>query len=67
VFSVEDGLFKNSHAKVIGGILSSTFLTLVLPPVLYVWFERERCSPAGGDAAKFERESSFPASPSAQS
>jgi len=33
---------------VIGGILSSTFLTLVLLPVLYVWFERERCpAPAG--------------------
>ncbi len=29
---------------VIGGILSSTFLTLVLLPVLYVWFERERCA-----------------------
>lgn len=28
---------------VIGGILSSTFLTLVLLPVLYVWVERERC------------------------
>jgi len=28
---------------VIGGILSSTFLTLVLLPVLYRWFERERC------------------------
>jgi cobalt-zinc-cadmium resistance protein CzcA len=27
---------------VIGGILSSTFLTLVLLPVLYVWFERDR-------------------------
>jgi cobalt-zinc-cadmium resistance protein CzcA len=27
---------------VIGGILSSTFLTLVLLPVLYVWFEAER-------------------------
>jgi cobalt-zinc-cadmium resistance protein CzcA len=27
---------------VIGGILSSTFLTLVLLPVLYVWFEREK-------------------------
>ncbi len=27
---------------VIGGILSSTFLTLVLLPVLYGWFERER-------------------------
>jgi cobalt-zinc-cadmium resistance protein CzcA len=29
---------------VIGGILSSTFLTLVLLPVLYAWFERERCA-----------------------
>lgn len=28
---------------VIGGILSSTFLTLVLLPVLYVKFEREEC------------------------
>jgi cobalt-zinc-cadmium resistance protein CzcA len=27
---------------VIGGILSSTFLTLVLLPVLYRWFERDR-------------------------
>jgi cobalt-zinc-cadmium resistance protein CzcA len=27
---------------VIGGILSSTFLTLVLLPVLYAWFEREK-------------------------
>jgi len=27
---------------VIGGILSSTFLTLVLLPVLYAWFERKR-------------------------
>jgi hypothetical protein len=26
---------------VIGGILSSTFLTLVLLPVLYAWFEPE--------------------------
>ena len=25
---------------VIGGILSSTFLTLVLLPVLYAWFEK---------------------------
>jgi cobalt-zinc-cadmium resistance protein CzcA len=31
---------------VIGGILSSTFLTLVLLPVLYLWFEREKCPPA---------------------
>jgi hypothetical protein len=27
---------------VIGGILSSTFLTLVLLPVLYAWFEKSR-------------------------
>ena len=27
---------------VIGGILSSTFLTLVLLPLLYDWFEKER-------------------------
>jgi heavy metal efflux system protein len=27
---------------VIGGILSSTFLTLIVLPVLYSWFERER-------------------------
>jgi cobalt-zinc-cadmium resistance protein CzcA len=27
---------------VIGGILSSTFLTLIILPVLYAWFERER-------------------------
>jgi hypothetical protein len=26
---------------VIGGILSSTFLTLIVLPVLYSWFERE--------------------------
>jgi cobalt-zinc-cadmium resistance protein CzcA len=31
---------------VIGGILSSTFLTLVLLPVLYGWFERESGSAA---------------------
>jgi heavy metal efflux system protein len=31
---------------VIGGILSSTFLTLVLLPVLYTWCERERSSQA---------------------
>ncbi len=40
---------------VIGGILSSTFLTLVLLPVLYVWFERERC-PAPMSAQKPEAE-----------
>jgi cobalt-zinc-cadmium resistance protein CzcA len=32
---------------VIGGILSSTFLTLVLLPVLYEWTERKRPAPAG--------------------
>ena len=31
---------------VIGGILTSTFLTLVLLPVLYAWFERETSPPA---------------------
>jgi len=31
---------------VIGGIISSTFLTLVLLPVLYVWSGRGRCQPA---------------------
>jgi cobalt-zinc-cadmium resistance protein CzcA len=36
---------------VIGGILSSTFLTLVLLPVLYVWFERERCPAPDGSVA----------------
>ena len=30
---------------VIGGILSSTFLTLILLPVLYSWFEHEPKSP----------------------
>jgi heavy metal efflux system protein len=27
---------------VIGGILSSTFLTLIVLPALYFWFEREQ-------------------------
>jgi cobalt-zinc-cadmium resistance protein CzcA len=27
---------------VIGGILSSTLLTLVVLPVLYAWFEKEK-------------------------
>src|SRR4029453_12876370 len=31
---------------VIGGILSSTFLTLILLPVLYAWVEREQKSAA---------------------
>ncbi|MBL9213568.1 MAG: efflux RND transporter permease subunit, partial [Opitutaceae bacterium] len=35
---------------VIGGIVSSTLLTLVVLPVLYAWFERER----GGNAAAGE-------------
>jgi cobalt-zinc-cadmium resistance protein CzcA len=29
---------------VIGGILSSTLLTLIVLPVLYGWFEREKLS-----------------------
>ena len=33
---------------VIGGILSSTFLTLIVLPVLYSWFEREPKSPVRG-------------------
>jgi len=35
---------------VIGGILTSTFLTLVLLPVLYEWVERRRAGrlPANG-------------------
>jgi len=32
---------------VIGGIVTSTFLTLVLLPVLYEWMERNRPAPAG--------------------
>ena len=39
---------------VIGGILSSTFLTLVLLPVLYAWFERKSNS---GDATRNEARS----------
>jgi cobalt-zinc-cadmium resistance protein CzcA len=31
---------------VIGGIVTSTFLTLVLLPVLYEWMERNRPAPA---------------------
>jgi cobalt-zinc-cadmium resistance protein CzcA len=30
---------------VIGGIISSTLLTLVLLPVLYAWVEREKKTP----------------------
>jgi len=36
---------------VIGGILSSTFLTLILLPVLYQWVERERPAGQNGKAA----------------
>ncbi|HTL54088.1 MAG TPA: CusA/CzcA family heavy metal efflux RND transporter [Candidatus Limnocylindrales bacterium] len=36
---------------VIGGVLSSTFLTLVLLPVLYAWVERRK-GIKGGDAAQ---------------
>jgi cobalt-zinc-cadmium resistance protein CzcA len=31
---------------VIGGIITATFLTLVLLPMLYCWLERDRTSPA---------------------
>ena len=34
---------------VIGGILSSTFLTLVLLPVLYDWVERRRAGRSPGN------------------
>jgi len=34
---------------VIGGILSSTFLTLVLLPVLYEWAERRRAENQPGN------------------
>ena len=34
---------------VIGGILSSTFLTLVLLPVLYDWVERRRAGRSAGN------------------
>ncbi|KAB2674069.1 MAG: efflux RND transporter permease subunit [Verrucomicrobia bacterium] len=36
---------------VIGGILSSTLLTLVVLPVLYAWFEKEKREPEAGEAA----------------
>ena len=41
---------------VIGGILSSTFLTLIVLPVLYAWFERERPSPAVATHGTTERQ-----------
>jgi heavy metal efflux system protein len=43
---------------VIGGILSSTFLTLILLPLLYVWFERE---PAAATLAPQDAPSGSPA------
>jgi cobalt-zinc-cadmium resistance protein CzcA len=49
---------------VIGGILSSTFLTLVLLPVLYVWFERERCPTSAVAAAADARKVTPPSTPS---
>ena len=48
---------------VIGGILSSTFLTLVLLPVLYVWFERERCAAPLPDSAAGSAEAGSPSPP----
>ena len=41
---------------VIGGIVSSTFLTLVLLPVLYEWMERKRPARAGASADSNTRE-----------
>lgn len=49
---------------VIGGILSSTFLTLVLLPVLYVWFERERCPTSAVAAAADAKKVTPPTTPS---
>ncbi len=40
---------------VIGGIISATFLTLVLLPALYERFERDRANGAPGGAARFDR------------
>ena len=42
---------------VIGGILSSTFLTLVLLPVLYAWFEKDRKDPSATSRARSEVDS----------
>jgi len=41
---------------VIGGIVTSTFLTLVLLPVLYEWMERSRPAPAGAGTGTKPRE-----------
>jgi cobalt-zinc-cadmium resistance protein CzcA len=45
---------------VIGGIVSSTFLTLVLLPVLYEWMERNRAAFADAAAETRSRETSEP-------
>jgi len=45
---------------VIGGIVSSTFLTLVLLPVLYEWMERKRPGRAGASADRNPRETIEP-------
>jgi cobalt-zinc-cadmium resistance protein CzcA len=43
---------------IIGGILSSTFLTLIVLPVLYAWFEREhKNGAAAAETAKVPEES----------
>jgi cobalt-zinc-cadmium resistance protein CzcA len=41
---------------VIGGIVTSTFLTLVLLPVLYEWMERNRPALAGAATETKPRE-----------
>ena len=45
---------------VIGGIVSSTFLTLVLLPVLYEWLERNRPALAKAEIDNHKRESTEP-------
>ena len=45
---------------VIGGILSSTFLTLVLLPVLYEWMERKRPAAAAANNDTTNRETTEP-------
>jgi cobalt-zinc-cadmium resistance protein CzcA len=45
---------------VIGGIVSSTFLTLLLLPVLYEWLERKRSALAATEVQTNKRESTKP-------
>ena len=45
---------------VIGGIITSTFLTLVLLPVLYEWLERNRPARAVAELQTDKRESTEP-------